>query len=66
MLLVSGSEDPVGNFGKGVREVYRKLKKECVDTDIIIYKGMRHEVLNEKNKFKVYSDIEKWICKKMI
>ena len=66
VLLVSGSEDPVGNFGKGVREVYRKLKKESVDTDIIIYKGMRHEVLNEKNKFKVYSDIEKWICKKMI
>ena len=27
ILLVSGADDPVGNYGKGVREVYNKLKK---------------------------------------
>lgn len=64
ILLMAGKDDPVGNYGKGVTEVYKKLIKQNIDTEIILYNGMRHEILNEKNKFKVYNDILNWIYKK--
>ncbi len=47
VLLVSGEEDPVGGYGKGVRSVYAKLKKQDVDVKCILYKGARHEILND-------------------
>ncbi len=58
VLLVSGTMDPIGNYGKGVQEVYRRLK----DTDhrnvqIKLYDGARHEILNETNRVEVFSDI---------
>lgn len=58
ILLISGSMDPIGNYGKGVQEVYRRLK----DTDhrnvqIKLYDGARHEILNETNREEVYADI---------
>ena len=60
-LLVSGKFDPVGNFGKGVEEVYNKLKKEGVPTEIKLYDG-RHEILNEPSvKEEVIKDILEFI-----
>ena len=58
MLIVSGERDPVGNYGKGVEEVYRKLLAEGV-TDVLrkLYPGMRHEILNEIGKKSVWQDI---------
>lgn len=58
VLLISGTMDPIGNYGKGVQEVYRRLK----DTDhrnvqIKLYDGARHEILNETNRAEVFSDI---------
>ena len=58
ILIVSGAEDPVGNYGKGVEEVYSSLLAEGI-TDITrkIYPDMRHEILNELNRKTVYEDI---------
>ena len=58
MLIVSGEHDPVGNYGKGVEEVYRRLLAEGV-TDVVrkLYPGMRHEILNELGKETVWQDI---------
>ncbi len=58
ILLISGAEDPVGAYGKGVETVYEKLLDEGV-TDVTrkIYPDMRHEILNEFNRENVYSDI---------
>lgn len=47
ILLISGEEDPVGGYGKGVREVYEKLKKQQINAKIILYRGARHEILND-------------------
>ena len=47
MLLVAGSDDPVGNHSKGVLEVEKKLKKRGHNARAIIYKGARHEILND-------------------
>ena len=47
ILLVAGADDPVGNYGKGVREVETKLKKRGHDAKCILYAGARHEILND-------------------
>lgn len=57
VLLVSGEEDPVGNYGKGVREVESKLKKQGRAVTCILYKGARHEILNDFTYDTVRKDI---------
>lgn len=67
VLLVSGSMDPVGNYEKGVKEVYDKLVKTghtCVD--IKLFPDARHEILNELNKQEVYDCINKFITENVI
>ena len=47
-LLMSGAMDPVGNYGKGVREVYRRLLLAgCDKVSLQLYEGARHELFNE-------------------
>ncbi len=61
ILLLAGDMDPVGNYGKGVKEVYQKLKNAGVqDVKMKLYKGARHEILNETNQDEVYADILAW------
>ena len=58
ILIVSGEEDPVGNYGKGVEEVYRRLLSAGVtNVKRTLYKGMRHEILNEIEYKTVYQDL---------
>jgi len=61
MLLISGKMDPVGNYGAGVKQVFRDLKASG-HTNVILrlYDGARHEILNEKNYDEVYGDILEW------
>lgn len=64
--LFSGAEDPVGNYSKGVKEVYKKLVDEGVsDVSIKLYEKGRHEMLNETNKLEVFDDVLKWIVSKI-
>ncbi|MBO5410364.1 MAG: alpha/beta hydrolase [Clostridia bacterium] len=65
LLVVAGEEDPVGSYGKGVKEVYNNLKAEgCADVTLKLYPAMRHEILNEKERATVYEDIAAWAGKK--
>ena len=57
VLLVSGEDDPVGNYGKGVFEVYQKLKDNGHKVDCILYEGARHEILNDFTYETVKKDI---------
>ena len=62
ILLVSGSEDPVGNYGEGPAEVAEKLQEiGCTDVSLILYEDMRHEILNEIGKETVMDDIRRFI-----
>ncbi len=64
LLFVSGADDPIGNFGKGVEKVVKKLKKKnFTNVELNLYPKMRHEILNEDIKEEVYQDILKWIEK---
>lgn len=62
MLLISGSMDPVGGYGKGVRQVYRDLLRTGhEDVKIRVYNGARHELFNETNAKDVLHDLCDWL-----
>ena len=67
IFLVSGAEDPVGKYGKGVEEVYSALlSKGCTDVIRKLYPDMRHEILNELDREIVYKDIFSFISSKIL
>ena len=62
MLFVAGAEDPVGAYGAGPAEVAEGLENAgCTDVSLILYEGMRHEILNEFGKEAVYEDLKRFI-----
>ena len=63
VLLVAGEEDPVGNYGKGVRKVEACLKKNGKNVECILYKGARHEILNDFTYEETRNDIIKFCSK---
>lgn len=66
IFLVSGSEDPVGAYGKGVTRTYEAYQKAGIkDVSMKFYEEDRHEVLNELDRDRVYEDIKDWIFSKM-
>lgn len=61
VLLVSGEDDPVGNYGRGVKEVEDKLARAGASVRCVLYKGARHEILNDFTYDTVKSDISDFI-----
>lgn len=62
LFFVAGEEDPVGNYGKGVKQAYESYRKAGIqDMTIKLYKGMRHEILNEDDREEVYRDLLGWL-----
>ena len=68
-LIMSGADDPVGGFGKGVMQVYRGLERAGVkNLGLKLYPEARHELFNEINSDEVFSDIIAWadgVCGKV-
>ena len=61
-LVMSGEMDPVGNYGKGPRHIYKQLMINGVnDVTLKMYEGARHELFNETNADEVFSDILAWL-----
>ncbi|MCR4695342.1 MAG: lysophospholipase [Pseudobutyrivibrio sp.] len=61
-LIASGGQDPVGNLGKGPEIVATAYRRAGIkDVTLQIYKGDRHEILNEVDREQVYQDILKWM-----
>lgn len=61
VLLVAGTDDPVGNYGKGVRTVEARLRKAGVTVICRLYDGARHEILNDASYPDVLADITDFI-----
>lgn len=58
IYLITGLEDPSNHYGKGMGKCANYLEsKHKINTTEKYYPNMRHEVLNEIEKNKVYSDI---------
>lgn len=66
VFLISGDMDPVGGWGKGIREVEKRLRHQgLTKLNVKLYKDMRHEILNETGKEEVYKDILSWLEKQI-
>ena len=65
ILLTSGAEDPVGDYGAAVRKLYEIYLNEhhLSKVDLKIYDGMRHEILQEVGRQQVFEDQYEWIRK---
>lgn len=57
VLLIAGLEDPVGSFGEGVKKLHDRYLKLGLESSIVLYPGLRHEILNEDIKEEVMNDI---------
>ncbi len=60
--FISGGDDPVGGYGKGVQkamDVFRSVGMERVSGKI--YPLCRHELLNECNREEVMNDLLSWV-----
>lgn len=62
VIFIAGEEDPVGDFGKGVRraeQCFRDYGMENVECRL--YPNDRHELLNELDRYAVYEDLLDWM-----
>lgn len=64
IFLVSGKEDPVGSYGRGVGSLYRLYRRLGMeDVELKLYDGCRHELVNEIGREQVFEDLSSWCLK---
>ena len=63
VLIVSGDKDPVGKFGKGVKKLFKVYQKAGINAELLLYENMRHGVVQEIERKKVFADLLKFIKK---
>lgn len=62
VLFIAGAEDPVGDFGKGVRRAEQAFRETGMrDVECRLYADDRHELLNEVDQEQVYEDVLGWM-----
>ena len=62
LYLFAGGNDPVGDNGKGVQQVYETYRKAGIsDVSCKLYPEGRHEMLNETNRGNVFQDVIAWL-----
>ncbi len=62
IFLASGDKDPVGDFGAGVKNVYRQYRRAGIkDVKWKLYQNDRHEILNETDRKVVYHNLLSWM-----
>lgn len=61
ILLISGEDDVVGDYGKGIRICEEKLKANGADVTTKLYPGYRHEILNDTSREMTIDDILEFI-----
>ena len=60
--FIAGAEDPVGNYGEGVRTAAQMfIRSGMKHVSVKLYPACRHEIHNELNKDEVYKDITSWM-----
>lgn len=63
VFFISGGDDPVGNYGKGVQQAAAAFRKAgMTNVSVRIYPLCRHEILNEINKQEIYEDVAQWLA----
>lgn len=66
VFFVAGEEDPVGDYGQAVKDVYESFRRLGMEhVQMKLYPGDRHEILNETDREDVYGDIYRWILQRV-
>lgn len=66
VFFIAGGDDPVGSYGKGVRQAAAAFEKAgMTDVSVRIYPLCRHEILHEINKEEIFEDVTQWIDAKL-
>jgi len=66
VFFIAGKEDPVGNFGEGVKKAYAQYRQAGIrDVKMKLYENDRHEILQETDREQVFEDIYQWCKKRM-
>lgn len=66
VLFIAGEDDPVGNYGKGVRKAAEEFQKAGMkDVTCNLFPKGRHEILNETNRREVFDFTADWLKKKL-
>lgn len=60
ILLVSGDMDPVGDYGKGVKQVAEDLEASGHNVTLKLFEDDRHEILNEIDHAAVKEYVADW------
>lgn len=63
LLIISGQDDPVGEFGKGVIRLHKFYIRLNFHTKLKLYENMRHELLNEEIQEDVFNEIYCFLIK---
>ncbi len=66
VLFISGADDPVGSFGKGVKKACAQYRRAGIqDVKLKLYENDRHEILQETDRAQIFADIYEWCKKRM-
>ena len=57
ILLIAGKDDPVGNYGKSIKKLQNKYTKKGISSRMVLYPGLRHEILNENIKINIFEEV---------
>ncbi len=66
IMIIAGSEDAVGDYGKGTQRVYdRFIESGHANAVLHIFNGARHNLLHETNFEEVQVEIGTWLKKNL-
>ena len=62
VLIVSGEDDPVGDYGRGVTKVYDRLKAAGAENVTLhLYENGRHEIHNDDCRAELFGEIGEFL-----
>jgi alpha-beta hydrolase superfamily lysophospholipase len=61
VFVIAGDHDPAAAMGAHATTLADALEADGVNVDVALYKGARHELLNETNRDQVTADIIGWL-----
>lgn len=65
MLFLSGGDDPIGEYGSGVRAAFERYVDHGCDAILRVYREARHELIFELNRDEVMNDILEFLVKRI-
>ena len=62
LFVVAGADDPVGDYSAGVEKFVNKLIKYGKDAEMTLYRGCRHEIVNDFCAPQLFDDLAEFIA----